>query len=473
MIGMQRFDEVGRHLAVTGRLALLLVVCSLVTTPGARARSSDDLVQYDLSSRGGGSGADRVQLTVEQAYPVLLAGASQQAFVRIGLRGSDLEPADRRVPVNVSFVIDRSGSMSGQKLEDAKQAALMGIERLSDDDIVSVVAYDSTVSVPLPPTRAKDRVDIEAAIRGIRSGGNTALFAGVSQGAEQLRRFLDRNQVNRVILLSDGLANVGPSSPGELASLGWSLSHEGISVTTIGLGLGYNEDLMVQLAQGGSGFHYFAEDSSELARIFDYELGNARSVVAQEVWIRIHCRDGVRPRKIYGRDGVIDGQVLSVDLSQLYAGFENYVLVELDVPSLDAGEVRPLVDVTAGYRDLTTREQDQQEQSLTVRGTASVSDVARNVDADVMVAVTEYLSAEQYQLAMDLRDQGETERARQILRDNAGYIGDQAETLGADQLYRLQKYNVEAAEGLDEATWDENRKRMKQRQYMLEQNNVY
>jgi len=90
-----------------------------------------------------------------------------------------------------------------------------------------------------------------------------------------------------------------------------------------------------------------------------------------------------------------------------------------------------------------------------------------------MVAVTEYLSAEQYQLAMDLRDQGETERARQILRDNAGYIGDQAETLGADQLYRLQKYNVEAAEGLDEATWDENRKRMKQRQYMLEQNNVY
>lgn len=80
------------------------------------------------------------------------------------------------------------------------------------------------------------------------AGGGTALYAGVAQGASELREFLDPHRVNRIILLSDGQANKGPSSPSELGNLGAALISEGISVTTIGIGLGYNEDLMTQLA---------------------------------------------------------------------------------------------------------------------------------------------------------------------------------------------------------------------------------
>src|SRR4029450_1790476 len=103
-------------------------------------------------------------------------------------------------------------------------------------------------------------------------------------GAAAVRKFLDRQRVNRIILLSDGQANVGPSSPGDLGNLGASLIKEGISVTTLGLGLDYNEDLMTQLARRSDGNHYFIENSSDLARRFGYEVDYDIFVCALE-WI--------------------------------------------------------------------------------------------------------------------------------------------------------------------------------------------
>src|SRR5690606_9640008 len=109
------------------------------------------------------------------------------------------------------------------------------------------------VEVLVPATKVSDRATIDRGIQRLRAGGMTALFAGVVKGATEVRKFLSRDRVNRVILLSDGAANVGPASAGELGRLGTTLRKEGIAVTTVGLGLGYNEDLMVQLAQGSGG----------------------------------------------------------------------------------------------------------------------------------------------------------------------------------------------------------------------------
>ena len=179
----------------------------------------------------------------------MLADKKQAAFVKIGLTGFKLDSKDKRAPVNVAIVLDKSGSMEGDKIAKAKDAAIAAIGRLGSDDIVSVVAYDSTVQVIVPATKLSDKESVIEQIRRIEAGGSTALFAGVSKGADELRKFLDKNRVNRVILLSDGLANVGPQSPSELGALGASLMKEGISVSTMGLGLDYNEDLMTKLAQ--------------------------------------------------------------------------------------------------------------------------------------------------------------------------------------------------------------------------------
>ena len=160
--------------------------------------------------------AAQIQLDVALGNPVLLANEKQTTFVKVGLTGFEMKSDEARPSVNVAIVLDRSGSMSGEKIERAKEAAKMAIDRLAEKDIVSIITYDHTVNVLLPATKVTDKGYIKNEISKIQSGGNTALFAGVSKGAAEVRKFLEENRVNRVILLSDGLANVGPSSPAEV-----------------------------------------------------------------------------------------------------------------------------------------------------------------------------------------------------------------------------------------------------------------
>ena len=275
--------------------------------------------------------ANQVKLNVAMAKPFLEAGQKQTAFFKIGLTGFDIQKDADRTPVNVAIVLDRSGSMSGQKLEHAKQAAIQAVDRLSNEDIVSVITYNHTVNVLIPATKISDKNKINQQIRSIQSGGNTALFAGISKGAAEVRKFLDKDRVNRVILLSDGKANSGPSSPKALGDLGASLIKEGISVTTLGLGDGYNEDLMNQLARRSDGNHTFIESPTQLVKIFNAEFGDILSVVAQEVAIEVECADGIRPIRVLNREAEISGNNIVTHLNQIYSLQEKYLLVEVEV----------------------------------------------------------------------------------------------------------------------------------------------
>ena len=126
----------------------------------------------------------------------------------------------------------------------------------------------------------------------------------------------------------------------ELGQLGQSLGKEGMSVTTIGLGLGYNEDLMSKLAIKSEGNHYFAENATDLARVFDKELGDVLTVVAQEIVVRIECARGIRPVRALGREADISGQRVTATLNQLYSEQEKYVLIEVEVPAGASGTTR-------------------------------------------------------------------------------------------------------------------------------------
>ena len=272
--------------------------------------------------------AKQVKLEVAMAEPLILAEKKNTTFIKVGLTGFDFTKDDGdRAPVNVAIVLDKSGSMDGEKIIKAREAAKMAIRRLNKNDIVSVVLYDSTVRVIVPATKVSDKEAICAQIDRIAAKGSTALFAGVSKGAAEIRKFINKERVNRVLLLSDGQANIGPKSPGALGELGGSLIKDGISVSTIGLGSGYNEDLMFKLADRSDGNHAFAENGVDLVRIFDAEFGEILSVVAQEVLVKIECADGVRPVRVIGREAEISGASATVLLNQLYSGRLSYEVV--------------------------------------------------------------------------------------------------------------------------------------------------
>ncbi|MBN1816732.1 MAG: VWA domain-containing protein [Sedimentisphaerales bacterium] len=406
---------------------------------------------------------DGNQLKLEAAvsHPVLLADKQQTAYLRVGLTGFAMDKSSGRAPVNVAIVIDKSGSMSGAKIEQAKEAAIKAVCRLHSEDIVSVVTYDSTVTVVVPATKVSDKDTILAKIRSIQAGGSTALYAGVEKGAQEMRKFLSDNRVNRMVLLSDGLANVGPSSPTDLARLGEKLIKEGISVTTIGIGLGYNEDLMTQLAYKSDGSHYFAEKVDDLAKVFEQEFGRSLSVVAQEVQIDIRCAKGIRPVRLLGREGKIDGQDVSVFINQIYSNHERYVILEVEMPASPDGRICQLAEVKVRYDNMRTRLTDRLSCELQVRFSNSAARVEEHINQVVMADVIRQIATERNELAVTLRDQGKVEEARQMLEMNTKYLYENAVRYNCEQLRDYGMANEYDAQNLDEMNWGRQRKIMR------------
>ncbi|MGI9407108.1 MAG: vWA domain-containing protein, partial [Hyphomicrobiaceae bacterium] len=211
-----------------------------------------------------GSDSPRIKLSAEPGQGSILRGHDGKVYLRIHLEGIRPPAESDRAPVNLALVIDRSGSMNGAKIVQARRAALMALDRLEADDILSIVTYSDRAEVLVPATRVRDRHVLRRKINHIFTSGRTALYAGTKAGIGQVREFLRSERVNRVILLSDGLANIGPSTPEVLGRLGREAVADGISATTIGLGLGYNEDLMAKLAYNSDGNHAFVENASDL-----------------------------------------------------------------------------------------------------------------------------------------------------------------------------------------------------------------
>ena len=370
--------------------------------------------------------AAQVKLNVGMAKPALLADQKQTTFLKVSLTGFAWTDKTRRTPVNVAIVIDKSGSMTGEKIAKAKEAAIMAVDRLDGNDIVSVVAYDSNIRVLVPATKVADRAAIRAAINQLSAGGTTALFAGVSKGAAEIRKFLDKNRVNRVVLLSDGLANVGPSCPDQLGALGSSLIKEGISVTTIGLGTDYNEDLMTQLARKSDGNHYFARSARQLVQIFKNELGDVLSVCAQEITVQIKCADGIRPVRVLGREAEIAGQNVVAVLNQLYSAQDKYVLLEVEVPATADGKTRPVADEDVSYANMATRTTEKLSSRVAVRFTKSKEVVETNVNRDVTVSAIMLTATDVNKKAVALLDQGKKQEAQKLLLDNARILKENA-----------------------------------------------
>jgi Ca-activated chloride channel homolog len=408
-----------------------------------------------------------VTLSVETDKPILPADEKQTVYVRVGLTGCPEKERKERVPVNVAIVIDKSGSMSSdRKIENAKEAALLAVNRLECSDILSVIAYNHNVEVLVPATKLTDKRTVREEIRQLGADGTTALYAGVQKGADEVRKFLARQKVNRIVLISDGLANVGPASPNELGGLGCQLAQEGISVTTIGLGLGYNEDLMSKLAFNSDGGHYFAQRSCDLSEIFDKEFSRALSVVAQKVQIEIICGEGMRPVRILGREGQIKDRSVALDIQNIYSNHEKFAILEVELPAHAEGKIRELACVRINYLDMQTDAAQKATGVVDVRFSNSKDDVKKNLNKRVTTDVVELLAVERNEMAMKLRDEGKCEEARQKLKDNVVYLQTAAKDYDCPALDKYAAENASQSDQLTGSDWNQSRKGMVEGQTM-------
>jgi Ca-activated chloride channel family protein len=379
---------------------------------------------------------ETLHLKLEPDREFLLSGSPQEVVVKIDLTAAGHTKKLKRTPLNLAVVLDRSGSMAGAKIEQARQAAMGLVDQLAPGDLFSLIAFSDHAEVLVPAQELADKEAVKSRISRIRPGGSTALYAGVQLGATQIQRHYSSRRINRVILLSDGIANVGPSSPRELRRLGQALSERGISVTTIGVGDDYNEDLMAGLAEASDANYYYVKDTERLPEIFARELGELVTVAAREVRIEIICPNGVKPIGLIGRPEVFTGQKTSVQLSQLALAQNRYLFLRCRVnepqPEVAVVNVRYTDELNGGT------EQSLSERAR-VRFTEDQTLAANSERAEIVAQKELLLTAVAKDDALAQADAGRYQEAAQTLNRQAIVLDGQYQNAPASVQSQLRQ----------------------------------
>ena len=401
----------------------------------------------------------KLSLDVTLADSTLPANQRNKSYLKVGLTGPHIE-AQERPAANVALVIDQSASMQGAKIAKAKEAAVDAIQRLRPNDVLAVVCYHDGVQVVLPATKLRDKAAAVAAVQSITAQGSTALFAGISKGAAEVRKNADDYRVSRILLLSDGRANVGPNSPTELGKLGASLLRERIAVTTLGLGLDFNEDLMTELSMHSNGNHFFVEKPSDLVPTFRHEFDDILSVVAQRILIDIELREDVRAMRVLGYDADIHGQHIAAQLNQIYAEQERFLLIELDVPPSPSGTTREVANVTVEYVNMVKKGVERMVKAAHVQFSDNPNRLAAATNTDVAEKAALLVANENNWKATRLRDQGKIAEARRVLNKNYDFLTQKANELNSALLTQQRILNHIQAMNISAVDWNRTRKLM-------------
>lgn len=238
-----------------------------------------------------------IELKLEPDRLLTADGATDTHFVSLAFRAPRLETPSQRMGVNLSLVLDRSGSMGMEnKLPLAKRAVELALARLSPNDRYSLVIYDHEINVLTPSTFATPESlhASRVALAGIGARGNTALFDGYLRGTEQVAAHLTQGVLGKVLLLTDGLANVGLVHPETIVRHVAELRARGVQTSTFGVGADFNQVLLNGMATSGGGHFYFIERAEQLEDLLTSEVGEALETVAREVRVLIEHGDEVK-----------------------------------------------------------------------------------------------------------------------------------------------------------------------------------
>ncbi len=292
-------------------------------------------------------------LSIEAAWERPVIAQGHDVALRLSIT-AHRQPArtTSRPPIDISFVIDRSGSMSGGKLELAKEAVNLAVKRLNGDDRMAVVVFDDTVQgiLPLMPATEPVRIMLEARLNNVHRGGSTNLSGGWLTGCQHLATAnppAPAGRLRRVILLTDGHANAGITDRAELAHHAGMLRGNGISTTTMGLGHGFDENLLESMAEAGGGNFKYISSAEQLHAFFDREIGGMTTIAALMPRIEVRL-----PREVTGEllnqfPSRMVGRQLQVDLRDIACGDSvDLVIVLHQHFAVDMGPA----DILARYR---------------------------------------------------------------------------------------------------------------------------
>ena len=355
----------------------------------------------------------RIELIPEKTHSHL-SKSSMHVLIRIHAPSLPHNPT--RVPLNLALVLDRSGSMGGAKLEYAKAAAKYVMERLQKEDRVSLVTFDDRVEIPLPNSAAHN-LNLTKVLNAIEDRGSTNLHGGWLEGGTQVASKLQPGALNRVLLLSDGMANVGITNTDSIATDVRGLASRGISTSTFGVGRDFDEDMMQSLAQAGDGNYYFIEHPNDLPRIFAAELTGLNNTFARTVSLGLETDNGVKVLDVL--NDLSRNEHGRLMLPNLMFGSMLEVLVKLHLPagqSLEALRVRLAYTPANGSQRTVTRE------TLNIASVDDATYRSLNAHPDVLEALALFEVARAKVEMIQKLDQGDDNAVKDLLQTQAATL---------------------------------------------------
>ncbi|MEO6527487.1 MAG: VWA domain-containing protein [Gemmatimonadaceae bacterium] len=372
-----------------------------------------------------------MHLSLRTDRTLLRSAGGSTRYLMISLAAPTAAPRAGRLPVNVALVLDRSGSMDGErKFELAREAVEQALRLLRPEDRFTLVVYDTEVDVLVPTTLATaEAKDLAfARLQAIGPRGSTDLHGGWTRGASEIAAQMSHDSVNRVLLLTDGLANHGVTEHGALVAKAGELRRRGIATTTFGVGADFDERLLRDIAHEGGGNFYFIETPAQIADLLTSELGEALEVVVREAVLHVELPVGAEAeplnRNRFSRDG--DGGELRVELGDLTSAQNLHVVLRIRFRNGEPGDVAR-VGVRVRGRDTT----ESQIAMCEWRYASHVENDAQSRDRIVDRAVAALYAARARAEATEANRHGDFRRAREVLevtvRRVRSYAGDDEE----------------------------------------------
>ncbi len=429
-----RSKAFSRFVSWSSRILALGAACALLSVAflgGASAKSA----------------ALKSSLSVERSS--LYRGDTRTLYVLVHFNAPELDiPPSARPPLNLTLVLDRSGSMADKgKIEYLRDAAKMAVAQLGGRDVVSVVEFDDQITLMWPGDFVHDKGRLQSMIDELSPRGSTNIAGGLQRGLNESHGAADRlhlshDTLSRVILLSDGLANTGITDPGAIAHIASDARRDGIHVSSIGLGLDYNEDLMQSIAEAGGGKYYYVESPVQLASLFEQELKTAFATRARDVHLAFKGTGAVKRVEMIGFASS-NGRDVSADWPDFYAGEERTVMLRLEVDARQLGALS-LGNFHVGWRDAQSGASGTVDLPIRVDVTDDRALAEKSVNKDVSVQAALAESERGLAANVKLAGAGKTDEAR---ASNNAIINDlktRNATLHDDRISRkIESLNVE------------------------------
>jgi Ca-activated chloride channel family protein len=360
-------------------------------------------------------------MNIRSDRTLIRAAGRSRRYLLISFTAPVAPARDGRTPINVAFVLDRSGSMGGEKIVLVREAVLKALAMLRPEDRFSLVVYDDRIDVVVGSTPASPeaRRNAERQLARIDARGSTDLGGGWLTGCEQAASYLSESSMGRCLLLTDGLANHGITDHDELIRHAGELLKRRIATSTFGVGADFDERLLQGMATAGGGHSYYIERNVQILDYLTSELGEALEVVARDAALEVVLPSSVQAAPLTRYAHERTGNSVRVDLGDIVSAQEVTIVLGLDFPTGREGE-QLSVELC-----LSDRERIFEAPPATVawRFADHQTNDNQSRDSDVDRAVAELYAARARDEALELNRAGRYEEARGILRRTADRIG--------------------------------------------------